>query len=64
LRHFAAAPVGQHVTCIARVIHAEGNSVTFQIEARDELELIARGVHKRAIIQVEKFARHVSRKTR
>jgi len=64
LRHFAPTPVGRHVTCTARVIHAEGNSVTFQIEARDDVELIARGMHKRAIIQVEKFARHVSRKTR
>src|SRR6267142_3905162 len=64
LRHFAPTPAGQQVTCTARVIHAEGNSVTFQVEARDEVELIARGVHKRAIIQVEKFARHVSRKAR
>jgi fluoroacetyl-CoA thioesterase len=52
------------VTCAARVISAEGTTVTFQIEARDEVELIARGVHKRAVIKVESFARRVARKTR
>nr|UXE44830.1 hypothetical protein Hi04_10k_c3780_00018 [uncultured bacterium] len=62
LRHFAPAPAGQEVTCIARVVSAEGNTVTFQIEARDKHELIARGLHKRAVIQVEKFAKHVARK--
>ena len=64
LRHFAATPIGQRVTCAARVISAEGTTVTFQIEARDEVELIARGVHKRAVIKVESFARRVARKTR
>ena len=34
----------------------------YQIEARDEHELIARGVHKRAVIRVEQFARRVRRK--
>ena len=62
LRHFAPTPLGQRVTCTARVIHAEGNSVTFQIEARDQVELIARGMHKRAVIHIEKFARHLARK--
>jgi predicted thioesterase len=64
IRHLAATPLGQKVTCTARVISAERSSVTFQIEARDEFELIARGIHKRAIIDVEKFARRVARKTR
>jgi fluoroacetyl-CoA thioesterase len=64
LRHLAATPIGQKVTCSARVISAEDATVTFQIEARDEFELIARGVHKRAVIKVESFARRVARKAR
>jgi len=64
LRHLAATPIGQQVTCTARVISAEDASVTFQIEARDGVELIARGLHKRAVIEVEAFARRVARKTR
>jgi fluoroacetyl-CoA thioesterase len=63
LRHLAPTPLGQQVTCIARVVHAEGTLVTFQVEARDPHELIARGVHKRAVIAVEDFARRVRRKS-
>ena len=63
LRHLAPTPLGQRVTCTARLIHAEKTEVTFQVEARDEQELIARGVHKRAVISVESFARRVQRKT-
>jgi len=62
LKHFAATPVGQKVTCIARVIHGEGTQVGFQIEARDAHELIARGLHKRAVIRVDSFAKRVQRK--
>jgi|SRR5436309_2107843 len=62
LRHFAPTPLGQRVTCLARVIHAEGKEITFQLEARDQDELIARGLHKRAVIRVESFARRVERK--
>src|SRR5262245_60867562 len=62
LRHLAPTPLGQTVICIARVIHTEGTQVTLQIEARDAQEVIARGVHKRAVIRVESFARRVTRK--
>jgi predicted thioesterase len=59
LRHLAPSPLGATVTCIARVYHVEGRKVDFQIEAREEGRLIARGLHKRAVIRVESFARQV-----
>ena len=62
LRHFAPTPPGARVPCTARVIQAEGRQATFQIEARDEQELIARGLHKRVVIRVESFARRVEEK--
>ena len=62
LRHFAPTPLGQRVTCIARVIQVEAKAVTFQIEARDQHELIARGLNKRAIIRVGSFSGRVKRK--
>src|SRR5437667_10455098 len=62
LRHFAPTPLGQRVTCTARVIHAEGGQITLQVEARDQHDLIARGLHQRAVIRVESFARRVQRK--
>ena len=63
LRHLAPTPLGQRVTCTVRVIYIEKTEVTFQVEAHDGQELIARGVHKRAVINVESFARRVQRKT-
>jgi len=64
IRHLAPTPLGAKVTCLARVIAAEANTVTFHVEARDEQEMIVRGLHKRAVIQVETFARRVARKAR
>jgi fluoroacetyl-CoA thioesterase len=63
LKHLAATPLGQPVTCAARVISVDGTQIGFQIEARDTHELIARGLHKRAVIRVGQFARRVKRKT-
>jgi predicted thioesterase len=63
LRHLAPTPLGATVTCTTRVIHSEGSQVTFQIEARDEVEVIARGLHRRAVVRVEAMARRVQRKT-
>jgi len=62
VRHLAPSPVGAIVSCTARVISAESNTVTFQIEASDEQELIARGVHKRAVISKARFFQRVARK--
>ena len=62
LRHLAPTPLGHTVTCSARVVHVEGARLTFQLEARDETELIARGVHKLQVIPIEGFARRVARK--
>src|SRR6185436_17696913 len=59
LRHLAPTPVGATVTITTRVIGSEGREVTFQVEARDRQEVIARGLHKRGVINVESFARRV-----
>ncbi|PYI85040.1 MAG: thioesterase [Verrucomicrobia bacterium] len=63
IRHLAPTPVGQNVTCVARIVHADGTQITFQVEARDEQELIMRGLHKRQIVRVDRFAQRVSHKT-
>src|ERR1044072_4399880 len=43
LRHFDPTPLGVPVTCTTRVIQAAGTQITFQVEARDDHELVARG---------------------
>jgi predicted thioesterase len=62
LRHVAPTPLGAKVTCHARVIGSDGPFVNYQIEARDEQELIARGTHKRAVIRTGRFARRLNEK--
>ena len=64
LRHLAPTPLGAKVTATARVIGAAGRFVDFQIEARDEQELIVRGIHKRAVVLVASFTKRVQNKAR
>ena len=52
LRHLAPSPLGAKVTATARVTGTSGRFVDYQIEARDEHELILRGVHKRAVVRL------------
>ena len=63
VRHLAATPLGMKVTITTRIIHTEAKLVDFQFEVRDEHEVIARGLHKRAVITVESFARRVAKKS-
>ncbi len=63
IRHLAPTPLGASVVCLTRVIQVDGSFVTFQFEARDGHEAIARGLHKRAVIRVEAFARRVAKKS-
>src|SRR5271168_212640 len=62
VRHEAPTPVGQTVTCRARVVFAEGNEVSFQMDAHDERERIARGSHRLRVIRVDRFAKRVAQK--
>jgi len=62
VQHLAPTPEGLTVTCRARVIHVSGPVVTFQIEAHDDIEPIARGIHKRRVIDVDRFASRLERK--
>jgi predicted thioesterase len=64
LRHLAPTPLGAQVTVATRVIGVTGRFVDFQIEARDSQDLIARGVHKRAVIRTGAFTRRVQSKAR
>ncbi len=64
LEHLAPAIEGAPIVCRARVIHVSGPVVTFQIEAHDGTEPLARGLHRRRIIDVDRFARRVAKKRR
>ena len=63
IRHLAPTPIGQTIHCTARVMAVDGTKISFQIEARDQHEVIVRGLHKRAVIRTESFAKRVKAKT-
>jgi predicted thioesterase len=62
VEHLAATPPGFIVSCKARVIHVDGKTVTFQLEAHDGVEVIGRGIHKRRVIDAPRFAKRLERK--
>ena len=60
--HLAPTPLGANVTCTARIVHSEGPLISYQLEARDEHETIARGFHKRRAVKVDRLAARVQKK--
>jgi fluoroacetyl-CoA thioesterase len=62
VEHLAPVPEGFTVTCKARIIHVDGPVVTFQIDAHDGVEVVAKGLHRRRVIDVDRFRRRVERK--
>jgi fluoroacetyl-CoA thioesterase len=62
--HTAATPVGLRVIATAEVLRLEGRTVTFRVEARDELEPIGGGTHQRVVVSVARFDERVQRKVR
>ncbi|WP_165221090.1 thioesterase family protein [Aquisphaera insulae] len=62
--HLAATPVGGSVTCVARVAHLDGRQVSFQLEAFDEHERIARGFHRRHVVRVDRMRSRIEAKVR
>jgi predicted thioesterase len=62
VEHLAPVPDGFTVVCRARVIHVDGPAITFQVEAHDGTEIVARGLHRRRVIDVDRFARRVAKK--
>lgn len=62
--HVAATPIGLRVTATAEVVHVEGRTVTFNVEARDDYERIGGGTHQRVVVSVARFDERVQRKIR
>jgi fluoroacetyl-CoA thioesterase len=64
ISHTAATPIGLRVTATAEVLHVEGRTIRFRVEARDEFEPIGGGSHQRVVVSVERFDERVQRKVR
>ena len=64
VEHLAATPLGEDVICRAKVIYVDGATISFQLEAFDEHEQIARGTHKLRVIKAARLAKRVADKSK
>ena len=55
IQHISATPVGLEVRAEAEVTAVEGKVITFQVKAFDEAGEIGKGIHKRVIVNTQKF---------
>ncbi|OAT80689.1 thioesterase family protein [Desulfotomaculum copahuensis] len=62
VEHLAATPIGMQVFATSRLTEIDGKRLVFQVEARDEMEIIGRGVHERFIVAEEKFLTRAAKK--
>ncbi len=62
IAHLAAALVAEEVVCTARMIHHEGPAFSFQVEAHRDAECLAKGLHKRRVVEVARLARRLNKK--
>jgi fluoroacetyl-CoA thioesterase len=64
VEHLAATPIGHTVRAEAEVVKVEGRRLEFRVTAFDEHELIGRGTHGRAVVELRKFNQRLQGKMR
>ena len=55
VEHLAASPVGMHVRTESELTEIDGRVLTFSVRSYAGGELIGKGIHKRCIINSERF---------
>lgn len=61
--HQAATPVGMKITIKASVMQVKnGRTIYFDLEARDEVEVVGKGTHTRVLVEKEKFEKKAKSK--
>ena len=63
IEHLKATPLGMRVRVESRVVAVEGRRVTFDAQAVDEVELVARGSHERFVVDLARFLSGVEAKS-
>ena len=64
VRHLAATPVGHTVRAEAEVTKVDGKRIAFKVSARDELEEIGSGTHRRMVIDLRSFNERLAGKSK
>lgn len=62
IKHLAPSLLGFEVTCTSRILGFEGGEFTFQVEAHDRVDLLARGIHRRRVVDTARLQKRVRRK--
>jgi predicted thioesterase len=62
IEHLKATPLGMRVRVESRVVAVEGRRVTFDAQAVDEVELVARSRHERFVVDLARFLAGVEAK--
>ena len=56
ISHEAATPPGLAVTTTVELTKVDGRLLEFAVESHDGVDLIARGIHRRAVVDAAKFS--------
>lgn len=64
VRHLAATPVGHDVRADAEVVKVDGKRIEFKVSARDEIEEIGNGTHRRMVIDLGSFNERLASKSK
>ncbi len=60
--HTAATPPGMEVTVHVRCLEVDGQRTVWEIEAKDEVDVIGKGTHERFCIDFDRFNARVAKK--
>ena len=63
VKHLAATPLGMNVVATSRLVEVDGKRLIFEVEARDEVDLIGTGVHERFIVKLDSFIKRAAGKS-
>ena len=64
ITHLAATPIGMRVTAEVELVEIDGRRLRFTAVCRDETEIIGEGHHERMVIDTDRFAARLARKTK
>lgn len=62
LDHLAPTLVGADITCRCKVVNVDGNEITLKVEACEGDEVLSTGLHKRHVVDVERFHKRLEMK--
>ena len=62
VRHLAPTPAGMKVRIRSELVKVEGRTLTFKVEAWDEVEKIGEADHVRVVIDMDRFGKKIAAK--